>query len=120
LVLTTFLLFGSATHDCPCWFCPQCRAWKTAYWRLLYRLGIENKKVKENPAKLLKHKREDNGSDRFLNQFKPVDTNLYYLKKCKDEESRLRAVILKHHAAHIARVRDCASILACVRASNSV
>ncbi len=68
---------------------------------LLYRLGIENKKVKDNPAKLLKHKREDNGRIRFLNQFNPADTELDYLKKCKDEESRLRAVILKHHAAHM-------------------
>jgi site-specific recombinase XerD len=68
---------------------------------LLYRLGIENKKVKENPAKLLKHKREDNGRIRFLNQFKPADTKLDYLKKCKDEESRLRAVILRHHDAHM-------------------
>jgi site-specific recombinase XerD len=68
---------------------------------LLYRLGIENKKVKENPAKLLKHKREDNGRIRFLNQFKPADTELDYLKKCKDEESRLRAVIQKYHAAHM-------------------
>lgn len=68
---------------------------------LLYRLGIENKKTKENPAKLLKHKREDNGRIRFLNQFKPTSTELHYLKKCRDEESRLRVVIVKHHAAHL-------------------
>ena len=68
---------------------------------LIYRLGIENKKTKENPAKLLKHKREDNGRIRFLNQFKPTDTELAYLKKCKDEESRLRTVIVKHHAVHL-------------------
>jgi hypothetical protein len=45
---------------------------------LIYCLGIENKKVSENPARLLKHKHEDNGRVRFL---KP------------DEEIRLRKAI---------------------------
>jgi hypothetical protein len=35
---------------------------------LIYRLGMEKKKVDFNPAKLLKCKHEDNGRIRFLNQ----------------------------------------------------
>jgi hypothetical protein len=60
---------------------------------LIYRLGTENGKVQSNPAKLLKHKREDNGRVRFLNQFPPAKTDLDYLKPLMDEEARLRAVI---------------------------
>jgi hypothetical protein len=65
------------------------------------RLGMENGKVKSNPAKLLKHKTEDNERVRFLNQFTPAKTKLEYLLPHTDEESRLRAVILKHYADHM-------------------
>jgi hypothetical protein len=34
---------------------------------LIYRLGTENNKVESNPAKLIKHKTEDNERVRFLN-----------------------------------------------------
>lgn len=68
---------------------------------LIFRLGVENGKVQLNPAKLLKHKTEDNERVRFLNQFKPAETKLEYLKPCLDEESRLRAVIMQHYADHI-------------------
>ena len=51
----------------------------------MYRLGIENKKVSENPARLLKHKHEDNGRVRFL----------------KPDEIRLREVILAKYAGHL-------------------
>jgi len=68
---------------------------------LIYRLGIENGKAQSNPAKLLKHKTEDNERVRFLNQFTPAETKLEYLKPCKDEESRLRAVILQHYSDHM-------------------
>lgn len=68
---------------------------------LIYRLGIEHGKVKVSPAKLLKHQREDNGRIRFLNQFTPAETDVDYLTKCKDEESRLRAVILKNYEVHM-------------------
>jgi site-specific recombinase XerD len=57
---------------------------------LIYRLGLEHGKVKSNPAKLLKRKREDNGRVRFLNQHSP------------DEESRLRAAIKADAAVHMA------------------
>jgi integrase len=68
---------------------------------LIYRLGIENKKAQSNPAKLLKHKTEDNERVRFLNQFTPAKSKLEYLQACIDEESRLRTVILKHYAEHM-------------------
>jgi integrase len=68
---------------------------------LIYRLGAENRKVESNPAKLLKHKTEDNERVRFLNQFTPSKTDLEYLKAHTDEESRLRAVIRKHYAPHM-------------------
>ena len=68
---------------------------------LIYRLGIENGKVQSNPAKLLKHKREDNGRVRFLNQFAPANTEVDYLKPHSDEEGRLRAVIAANYAAHM-------------------
>lgn len=52
----------------------------------------ENGKVESNPAKLLKHKTEDNEPVRFLNQFTPgKKTELEYLIAFTDEESRLRA-----------------------------
>jgi integrase len=68
---------------------------------LIYRLGIENGKVQSNPAKLLKHKREDNGRVRFLNQFAPAKTDVDYLNPLTDEEGRLRAVIAANYAAHM-------------------
>jgi len=68
---------------------------------LIYRLGIENGKVQSNPAKLLKHKREDNGRVRFLNQFSPAKTDVDYLKPHTDEETRLRAVIVAHYLGHM-------------------
>jgi integrase len=57
---------------------------------LIYRLGMENKKVASNPAKLLKCKHEDNGRIRFLDQ------NGAY-----DEERRLRAAIEAIYASHL-------------------
>jgi len=67
----------------------------------MYRLGTENEKVESNPAKLLKHKTEDNERVRFLNQFTPARTELEYLKPHAEEESRLRAVILRRYAEHM-------------------
>jgi integrase len=56
---------------------------------LIYKLGIENKKVESNPARLLKRRKEPDGRVRFLNQVEP------------DEESRLRKVILKNYTKHL-------------------
>jgi integrase len=82
------------------WESATCNRYKTTL-SLIYRLGMENGKVQSNPAKMLKHKTEDNERVRFLNQFTPAKTELEYLKPCTDEESRLRAVILKHYAEHM-------------------
>jgi len=48
---------------------------------LIYRLGIENKKINSNPSQLLKRQKESDGRVRFLNQH------------AHDEELRLRKVI---------------------------
>ncbi len=56
---------------------------------LIYRLGIENRKISANPAKLLKRKWEDNGRVRYLNQYGP------------DEENRLRAAIKAKYKSHM-------------------
>jgi integrase len=68
---------------------------------LIYRLGMEQGKVQANPAKLLKHRTEDNERVRFLNQFTLAKTDVEYLKLHEDEESRLRAAILKHYPDHM-------------------
>jgi integrase len=57
---------------------------------LIYRLGMENKKVDSNPAKLLKCKHEDNGRIRFLDQ-----------NGVHDEEQRLRAAIETKYLSHL-------------------
>lgn len=88
------------------WFADQ--GWKAGTYNryrtvlsLVYRLGMENKKIDSNPAKLLKHKTEDNGRVRFLNQFQPAPTDVDFLKPHQDEESRLRAVIKAEYAPHM-------------------
>lgn len=55
----------------------------------IYKLGIENKRIESNPARLLKPRKEPDGRVRFLNQFEP------------DEESRFRKAILAKHAKHL-------------------
>lgn len=68
---------------------------------LMYRLGMENGKVQSKPAELLKHNTEDDERVRFLKQFTAAKTELEYLKPYTGEESRLRAVILKHYEEHM-------------------
>lgn len=53
---------------------------------LVYRLGIEARKLKENPLKQVKRRREDNGRVRYLTA---------------DEEIRLRAVIASKYPQHM-------------------
>lgn len=53
---------------------------------LVYRLGIENGKVKENPARLVKHRQENNARVRYLSA---------------EEETRLRAYIQETYPEHI-------------------
>ena len=56
---------------------------------LIYRLGMEHKKVSSNPARLLKRLKESDGRVRFLNQHVP------------DEEARLRKVIAAKFPEHL-------------------
>jgi site-specific recombinase XerD len=91
--------FGRSTADIPIeelrkWFNGQ--RWKPATYNRcrtvlygIYRLGIENKKITTNPARLLKRQQENDGRVRFLNQYAP------------DEEARLREVIATKFARHI-------------------
>ena len=67
----------------------------------IYRLGIENKKVEENPAKPFKRKKVDDGRVRFLNQFEPLPTKIHYLKPHQTEEARLHAVIEHEFSEHM-------------------
>lgn len=53
---------------------------------LVYRLGIENGKVKDNPARLVKHRQENNARVRYLSA---------------EEETRLRAYIQETYPEHI-------------------
>jgi site-specific recombinase XerD len=53
---------------------------------LVFRLGIESGKVKENPARLVKHRQENNARVRWLSP---------------EEEVRLRAVVLSTCAEHM-------------------
>lgn len=83
--------FGNRTAEIPIedlreWFTSH--HWSPGTWNRyksvlsrIYRLGIENKKVTVNPARLLKRQKERDGRVRFLNQH---DTK---------EELRLRKVI---------------------------
>jgi hypothetical protein len=73
------------------WKAATCNRYKSLL-SLIYKLGIQNKKVTANPDRLLKHKREDNGRVRFLNQYAPAKTDTNCLNNRNDEESRLRAV----------------------------
>ena len=53
---------------------------------LMYRKGIENGKVKSNPARLVKRRTENNTKVRYL---------------LPEEENRLRAQIMKHCPSHL-------------------
>ncbi len=53
---------------------------------LIFRLGVANRKIGENPVKLVKRKREHNGRVRFLSS---------------PEESALRAVVISRYSQHL-------------------
>jgi len=64
-----------------------------ALMKLTYRLAEVAQKIKYNPARLVRQPKENNERIRYLNQYEPAPAQLEYLNDCKDEESRLRAVI---------------------------
>jgi integrase len=68
---------------------------------LTYRLAERDRKIKINPARLLRLRKENNARIRYLNQFTPCKTEVDYLMGCADEESRLRTAIEKRHPEHL-------------------
>lgn len=69
---------------------------------LVYREARHAEKVTVNPARDIRHRREDNSRVRYLNQFEPAETEVDYLKPLKTEEERLRAVISREFPKHLA------------------
>src|SRR5262249_19570326 len=57
-----------------------------ALFSLVFRLGVENGRVSQNPAKLVRRRREDNGRIRWLHE---------------EEEKKLRAAISANFAQHM-------------------
>ena len=72
-----------------------------ALLKLTYRLAEKNRKVKVNPARLLRMAKENNERIRFLNQYKPLPTRINYLQDCQSEDDRLRAVIRTEYPEHL-------------------
>jgi integrase len=68
---------------------------------LTYREARRSGKVNVNPARDVRHRREDNSRVRYLNQFEPARTEVDYLKPLKTEEARLRAVIEHDYLEHL-------------------
>lgn len=68
---------------------------------LIYREARRADKVSVNPARDVRHRREDNSHVRYLNQFEPRPTEIEYLKPHKTEEARLRAVIAREYPEHM-------------------
>jgi integrase len=68
---------------------------------LTYREARRAGKVNVNPARDVRHKREDNSRIRYLNQFEPAKTEIDYLKPLNTEEARLRAVIKHDYIEHL-------------------
>ena len=71
--------------------------------KMTYRQAETNRKIsaKDNPARLVRLKKENNGRVRYLNQFTPAPTKVAYLQDCHDEESRLRRVITAEYPQHL-------------------
>jgi len=72
-----------------------------ALLKLTYRLAEKNRKIKVNPARLLRMTKENNERIRFLNQYNPLPTRINYLQDCHTEEDRLRAVIRTEYPEHL-------------------
>lgn len=76
-----------------------------ALLKLTYRRAEEDGKIVTNPVRLLKMRNEaSNARIRYLNEHKPLPTEIGYLQDCSDEESRLRAVITAEYLGHLAEV----------------
>jgi integrase len=69
---------------------------------LTYREARRAAKVNVNPARDVRHRKEDNGRVRYLDQFKPLPTKDEYLKQFATEETRLRAAVERDYPEHLA------------------
>ena len=76
---------------------------------LTYREARRAGKVNVNPARDVRHRREENGRVRYLGQQKPLPTKDEYLKQFTTEEGRLRAVIERDYPEHLAEFELAAS-----------
>ncbi len=68
---------------------------------LIYRESRRAEKITTNPARDVSHRKEDNNRVRYLNQYKPLPTEIDDLKPFKTEEVRLRAIIQSNYAEHL-------------------
>jgi len=68
--------------------------------KLTYRLAERDGKIKTNPARLCRMRKENNAKIRYLDQFHPLPTGEDWLKKYKTEEERLWAVIQDEYPQH--------------------
>lgn len=80
---------------------PTTRNRYIALVKLTFRLAEREGKIKINPARLLRMRKENNIRVRYLNQHKPLPTQDKQLEDCHDEESRLRAVINARYPHHL-------------------
>jgi site-specific recombinase XerD len=85
------------SHD----WAPATQNRSLAVFKKVYRLAETNGTVAMNPARLVRMKQENNARTRYLDQRKPLKTDLDYLKPFATEEGRLRAVIEKGFARHM-------------------
>lgn len=65
-----------------------------------FRLAESDEKIKKNPARLVRMRKENNQRIRYLDQLKPLPAREDWLKPYKTEEQRLRAVIREEFPAH--------------------
>lgn len=68
--------------------------------KLTYRLAERDGKIKSNPARLVRMRKENNQRIRYLDQFKPLPTGEEWLRQYRTEEQRLRAVIREDFPTH--------------------
>lgn len=76
---------------------------------LIYREARRAGKVSTNPARDVRHRREDNSRVRYLNQYEPLPTQVGFLKPLTTEEERLRAVVQHDYPEHLAEFELAAS-----------
>lgn len=74
--------------------------------KLTFRLAEVNGKIKVNPARLVRMRKENNQRIRYLDQFKPLPASEDWLRPFKTEERRLVAVIQEEFPNHLEEVSN--------------